>query len=67
MGPFDVERQFARIANCDRILEQPNLAPQARRLWTEIRNNIALDEETYNARVYWAYRHHTQEIVEWNP
>ena len=67
MGPFCIDRQYERIRNCERVLANPQLPPQTRKLWTQIRNAIALDEDTYNMRVMWTYRNHKQELVEWNP
>ena len=67
MGPFDLKRQQQRIASCDSLLAQPNLAPGARALWTRIRNNITLDEDEYNRRVAHTYRGLTKEQVLWNP
>lgn len=67
MGPFDRERQKRRIANCDSILGQQDLTPRARRLWTQIRNSITLDEDEYNRRVKETYQNLSRSIVEWNP
>jgi hypothetical protein len=67
MGPFDIDRQYKRMESVKRLLSQPNLPTETRDLWTRVLNNIAFDEDTYNARVMWAYRNHKQELVEWNP
>ena len=67
MGPFDIDRQYERMESVKRLLSQPNLPTETRELWTRVLNNIALDEDTYNARVMYAYRNHKTELVEWNP
>lgn len=66
MGPFDYDRQHQRMEAVKQLLSQPNLPTRTRELWTRVLNNIALDEDTYNSRVMWAYRNHRKEIVEWN-
>ena len=65
MGPFDIDRQYARMESIERLLSNPNLPTRTRELWTRILNNLAFDEDTYNARVMYAYRNHNKEIIQW--
>lgn len=65
MGPFSLEQQLKRMESVDTLLSRTDLSEEAVQLWTRVRNNIALDEDTYNARVMWAYRNHKQEIIQW--
>ena len=67
MGPFDIDRQYERIQAVECLLSRKDLPDETREIWTRIRNSIALDEDTYNARVMYTYRNHRKEIVEWNP
>lgn len=66
MGPFDIDRQYERMESVKRLLSNPNLPTETREMWTRVLNNIALDEDTYNSRVMWAYRNHTKEIIQWH-
>ena len=63
MGPFDLDTQLKRVENINRLLEQ-DLPPQAREMWTHIRDSIAFTEDDYNMRVMWTYRNHNKDIVE---
>ena len=65
MGPYDIDRQHARMESVRTLLSRDNLPEEARDLWTRVLNNIALDEETYNMRVMWAYRNHKRNIIEY--
>ena len=65
MGPYDIDRQYARIESVLTLLSQDDLPQETRDLWTRVLNNIALDEDTYNMRVMWAYRNHKQDIIEY--
>ena len=66
MGPFDIDRQHARMESILALLSQRNLPAHTREMWTRILNGIALDEDTYNSRVMWAYRNHKSEIVSYD-
>ena len=49
-----------------RLLSRDNLPTATRELWTRVLHNIALDEDTYNMRVMWAYRNHTRNIIDYD-
>lgn len=66
MGPFDIDRQYKRMESVKRLLSQHNLPTETRELWTRVLNNIALDEDTYNMRVMWAYRNHTRKLIDYD-
>ena len=65
MGPYDIDRQHARMESVRTLLSRDNLPQDTRNLWTRVLNNIALDEDTYNMRVMWAYRNHKRNIIEY--
>ena len=65
MGPYDINRQYARMESVRTLLSRDNLPQETRDLWTRVLNNIALDEDTYNMRVMWAYRNHKRNIIEY--
>ena len=65
MGPYDIDRQHARMESVRTLLSRDNLPQETRDLWTQVLNNIALDEDTYNMRVMWAYRNHKRNIIEY--
>ena len=65
MGPYDIDRQYARMESVRTLLSRDNLPQETRKLWTHVLNNIALDEDTYNMRVMWTYRNHKQDIIEY--
>lgn len=67
MGPFDIDRQYERMQSVERLLSRDDLPTETRELWHRVLKGIALDEDTYNMRVMWAYRNHRKEIIEWNP
>lgn len=66
MGPFDYDRQYKRMESVKRLLSQDNLPTATRELWTRVLHNIALDEDTYNMRVMWAYRNHTRSLIDYD-
>ena len=66
MGPFDIDRQYKRMESVKRLLNRDNLPTETRELWTRVLNNIALDEDTYNMRVMWAYRNHTKRLIDYD-
>lgn len=51
MGPYSEERQLRRAAAIQRVLDQPDLNPEARRIWTNHLRGLSRSEEQYNARV----------------
>ena len=55
MGPYSERRQAQRRNNILRILSNPNLKEDARRIWTQHLNRLATSEEQYNARVKAVY------------
>jgi len=55
MGPWSEERQHQRAAAVQRLLDDPNLDPDARRLWTSIQRKLSRSEAQYNARVKEVY------------
>ena len=65
MGPYDIDRQYARMESVRTLLSRDDLPQETRDLWTRVLNNIALDEDTYNMRVMWAYRNHKRNIIEY--
>jgi len=65
MGPYDIDRQHARMESVRNLLSRDNLPQDTRDLWTRVLNNIALDEDTYNMRVMWTYRNHKPNIIEY--
>lgn len=65
MGPYDIDRQYARMESVRALLSRDNLPQETRDLWTRVLNNIALDEDTYNMRVMWVYRNHKRNIIEY--
>jgi hypothetical protein len=66
MGPFDIDRQYERMESVRTLLSQDNLPTETRELWYRILRNIALDEDTYNMRVMWAYRNHGKDIIDYD-
>ena len=56
MGPFNELRQLERKAQVLAVLQQDNLSEWATNYWTVVYNNIALDEDRYNARVAGAFK-----------
>ena len=51
MGPWCEERQYQRAQAIARVLEQPDLNEEARRIWDNHLRNLSRSEEQYNARV----------------
>jgi hypothetical protein len=56
MGPWSEERQLERAENIHRILSNPDLSPEARRIWENHLANLATSESQYNARVVKIWR-----------
>lgn len=55
MGPFSERRQQERREQILRILDNPRLKEDARRIWTLHLARLATSEEQYNARVQAVY------------
>ena len=55
MGPWSEERQLKRAAAVQRLLDNPNLNPEARRIWTNVQRGLSRSEAQYNARVVALY------------
>jgi hypothetical protein len=51
MGPYSEQRQLERAQAIVKLLENPNLTPDARRIWERHLQNLSRNEETYNYRV----------------
>ena len=51
MGPWSEDRQLKRAENIYKVLSNPNLPPEARRIWENHLANLAKSESQYNARV----------------
>lgn len=51
MGPYSEQRQLERAQAIVRLLENPNLNEDARRIWESHLKNLSRNEETYNYRV----------------
>ena len=51
MGPWNEERQFERAQAIARVLEDPNLNEDARRIWENHLRGLSRSEAQYNARV----------------
>jgi hypothetical protein len=51
MGPYSEQRQLARAQAIQRVLDNPSLPDDARRMWQRHLQNLARNEETYNYRV----------------
>jgi len=51
MGPYSEERQTQRAAAVQRLLDDPTLDPEARRIWTNVQRGLSRSEAQYNARV----------------
>jgi len=66
MGPYSEERQRQRAAAIQRLLDNPTLDPEARRIWTNIQRRLSRSEEQYNARVVKMYNDmRTRYTKEW--
>ena len=55
MGPWSEERQYERAKAVQRLLNNPNLDPDARRLWTSVLRRLSKSEAQYNHRVKEVY------------
>jgi hypothetical protein len=55
MGPWSEERQQQRADAVQRLLDNPDLNPEARRLWTGVLRGLSRSEAQYNARVVALY------------
>ena len=55
MGPYSESRQALRRQTIERILANPSLKEDARRIWTLHLARLATSEEQYNARVQATY------------
>lgn len=51
MGPWSEARQLERAENIVRVLSNPELPNDARRIWEKHLANLAKSEGQYNARV----------------
>jgi phage portal protein BeeE len=51
MGPYSEQRQLERAQAIARLLENPDLNADARRIWKNHLRNLCRNEETYNYRV----------------
>ena len=55
MGPYSERRQAERRATIERILANPALKEDARRIWTLHLQRLSTSESQYNARVEATY------------
>lgn len=55
MGPYSERRQEQRRRQILKILANPNLKDDARRIWMQHLSRLATSEEQYNARVKAVY------------
>ena len=51
MGPWSEDRQLERAENIHRILSNPDLNPEMRKIWERHLANLSKSEDQYNARV----------------
>lgn len=51
MGPYSDELQYRRAAAIQRLLDDPTLSEDARRIWEGHLRGLSRSEEQYNARV----------------
>jgi hypothetical protein len=51
MGPYSEERQRERAAAVQRLLDDPTISKDARRIWTNVQRGLSRSEAQYNARV----------------
>jgi|TARA_B110000908_G_scaffold155525_1_gene193775 hypothetical protein len=51
MPPFNEMKQLERKATVYTLLQQDNISTWAIKFWTNVFNTIAMNEETYNARI----------------
>jgi len=51
MGPYSETLQNKRKANLELVIANPNLSDDMKRIWTKHLNNLAVNEDEYNARV----------------
>ena len=66
MGPYSEERQLQRAAAVQRLLDDPNLDPEARRIWRNVQRGLSRSEAQYNARVVALYTEiRNQRTQEW--
>jgi len=56
MGPYSAELQAQRRARLKLLLADPKLNKEMRNIWKRILNNLAQDEDEYNARVKEVYK-----------
>ena len=55
MGPWSEERQYQRAQAIARVLAQPDLDEDMRRIWDNHLRNLSRSEAQYNARVRQIY------------
>lgn len=55
MGPWSEERQFERAQAIARVLQDPELNEEARRIWENHLRGLSRSEAQYNARVRQIY------------
>jgi len=51
MGPWSEETQYRRAQSIARVLADPQLTQDARRIWENHLRGLSRSEEQYNARV----------------
>jgi hypothetical protein len=51
MGPFNLMTQLERKAHVLAVLQRNDLSAWARNYWGIVHDNLAMDEDRYNARV----------------
>lgn len=64
MGPWNEEQQRLRADRVQRLLDDPALTPDARRIWRNVQRGLSRSEAQYNARVREVYTQMRQRHTE---
>ena len=56
MGPYNTKREQERAQRVAELLKQDNLSEWARKYWTGVLRNLAVNEDQYNHRVVQLYK-----------
>lgn len=66
MGPYSEARQLQRAEAIKKILENPKLDKMYKLIWKKHLDNLAINEDEYNARVRSVYSVVTPRFKVWN-
>ena len=66
MGPFNTSKQKQRKKSLEKVLKIKTLPEDMRIIWQRHLNNLAVNEDEYNARVKLIYSPLRPKHKEWN-